>query len=315
MRKILGQTDLNVSPIALGGNVFGWTIQEREAFKIIDYYVESDFNLIDTADVYSTWKQGNGGGESETIIGNWIKRTNKRQSIIIATKVGARMNENREGLSYKYILEAAEDSLKRLKTDYIDLYQSHYDDINIPIDETLEAYYRLIKDGKVRWIGASNFSNERLLLSIKIAKENNLPVYQSLQPEYNLYNRKLYEQEYEEICNKYHLGVITYFSLAAGFLTGKYQNAYDLENNQRGARVKRYFNNRGFNILTTLKAVSFRNQVKPATIAIAWLLSKPTVTAAITSATTIIQLQDILLASELKLSTEDIDELNAASNY
>ncbi|WP_410222094.1 aldo/keto reductase [Pedobacter sp.] len=315
MKKLLGNTDLEVSQIAFGGNVFGWTIGEKESFELLNIYVGKGHNFIDTADVYSTWKPGNKGGESETIIGNWLKKHKNRDSIIIATKVGGIMSNDRKGLSSKYIIEAVEDSLQRLSTDYIDLYQSHYDDMNTPIEETLNAYEHLIKAGKVRWIGASNFSKERLILSLQTSVENNLPTYQSLQPEYNLYDRENYERDFEQTCLKYNLGVITYFSLAAGFLTGKYYKGVDPEKSERGNRMKKYLNERGARIINGLTSIAQEYQVTEATIAIAWLISKKSITSAITSATNPAQLNELLKATELSLSAENMAYLDEVSRY
>ncbi|HYK76610.1 MAG TPA: aldo/keto reductase [Daejeonella sp.] len=312
-KRKLGNTDLWIAPIAFGGNVLGWTINEEASFNILDAFSEN-FNLVDTADVYSRWKPENSGGESETIIGNWLKSRNNRDKVIIATKVGADMGEGKS-LKKNYIIKSAENSLKRLQTDYIDLYQTHYDDLDTPIEETLEAYDSLIKAGKIRWIGASNMSAERLKLSIETAKANNLPVYQSFQPEYNLYARENFEHEFEKICLEHQIGVITYYSLASGFLTGKYRTEIDLHKSVRGQGIKKYLNDRGFKILAALDQVSAAHNTQPAAVALAWLLSRPAVSAPITSLTRLTQLPSLIDAANLKLSDGDISLLDMASAY
>ncbi|HMI04205.1 MAG TPA: aldo/keto reductase [Pedobacter sp.] len=316
MNKIqLGNSDLQVYPIAFGGNVFGWTTDEARSFEILDGFTDAGFNLIDTADVYSAWVPGNNGGESETIIGNWMQQRKDRKKVIIATKVGAGMGPGKKGLSKKYIIQAAEDSLKRLKTDYIDLYQSHYDDPDTPIQETLEAYDELIRSGKVRWIGASNMSPERLIQSLELANKLNLPKYQTLQPEYNLYQREGYESNYEQIVLDNQLGVISYYSLASGFLTGKYRSEEDLDKSQRGGAVKNFLNERGSRILKALDEVSEQYSADQASVALAWLIARPSVTAPIASVTSLEQLKDLVRAAELKLNTEDIAILDDASAW
>lgn len=314
-KRQLSKSDLQVYPIALGGNVFGWTADEARSFEILDGFADADFNLIDTADVYSVWQQGNKGGESETIIGNWMQQRKNREQMVIATKVGAAMDAGKKGLSKKYIIQAAEDSLRRLKTDYIDLYQSHYDDPDTPIYETLEAYDQLIKAGKVRWIGASNMSAERLTQSLELANKLNLPKYQTLQPEYNLYQREGYESNYEQLVLDNELGVISYYSLASGFLTGKYRSEEDLDKSQRGGAVKSYLNDRGFKILKALDIVSEQYSADQASVALAWLIARPSITAPIVSVTSLGQLQDLTRAAELKLNTEDIAILDDASAW
>lgn len=314
-KRQLGNSDLQVYPIAFGGNVFGWTTDEARSFEILDAFTDAGFNLIDTADVYSAWVPGNHGGESETIIGNWMQQRKNREKVIIATKVGAGMGAGKKGLSKKYILQAAEDSLKRLKSDYIDLYQSHYDDPDTPIEETLEAYDQLIKAGKIRWIGASNMSPERLKQSLEIADRHGLPKYQTLQPEYNLYQREGYENNYEQIVLDNKLGVISYYSLASGFLTGKYRSEEDLGKSQRGGAVKSYMNDRGHRILKALDDVSEQYSAEEASVALAWLIARPSVTAPIVSVTSLGQLKDLARAAELKLNTEDIAILDDASAW
>lgn len=314
-KRQLGNSDLQVYPIAFGGNVFGWTTDQARSFEILDAFTDAGFNLIDTADVYSAWVPGNHGGESESIIGNWMQQRKNREKVIIATKVGAGMGPGKKGLSRKYILQAAEDSLKRLKTDYIDLYQSHYDDLDTPIEETLEAYDQLIKAGKIRWTGASNMSPERLKQSLEIADQHGLPRYQTLQPEYNLYQREVYENNYEQIVLDNKLGVISYYALASGFLTGKYRSEEDLGKSQRGGAVKSYMNDRGHRILKALDDVSEQYSAEEASVALAWLIARPSITAPIVSVTSLEQLKDLARAAELQLNTEDIAILDDASAW
>jgi len=313
-KRILGKTDLNIAPIVFGGNVFGWTIDEQKSFEILDHFVESGFNFIDTADVYSRWAPGNKGGESETIIGNWLKKQNKRHDIIIATKVGSDMGQGKS-LRKDYIINEVEHSLSRLQTDYIDLYFSHYDDENTPVEETLSAYETLIKAGKIRWIGASNFSADRLKESLVYATQNSLPRYEVYQPGYNLYDRENFEQEHEKICLDFGLGVVTYYSLASGFLTGKYRSEDDLNKSQRGGGIKKFLNERGFKILAALDEVAEKHHVEPASVALAWLIYHPSITAPIASVTDLSQLKSFTDAANLKLSAEDISLLDKASIY
>ncbi len=314
-KRKLGQSDLLVTPIAFGGNVFGWTIDEAKSFEILDGFVEAGFNFIDTANSYSRWKPGNQGGESETIIGNWVKARNNRDQVIIATKVGSDMGNGQKGLSERYITQAVEESLKRLKTDYIDLYQSHYDDPETPVEETLQAYDKLIKAGKVRWIGASNFTPERLVASLESSKKNGFASYQTYQPEYNLYSRQGFEEEFEQICVEHHLGVINYYALASGFLSGKYRSEADLNKSQRGGGIKNYLNERGMAILQALDEVAAKYDTKPATVALAWLLARPAVTAPIASVTSLEQLADLTQAASLQLDKQAVSSLNEASNW
>ncbi|GAA4913333.1 aldo/keto reductase [Mucilaginibacter defluvii] len=313
-RKI-GKSGLTVKPFAFGGNVFGWTADEKRSFELLDAFVDKDFNLVDTADVYSYWVPGNRGGESEIIIGNWLKKTGKRDKIVLATKVGKPMGEGMKGLSKKYINRAVEASLKRLQTDYIDLYQSHDDDKDTPLAETMQAFDQLIKEGKVRAIGASNFKANRLAEAIKVSEDNGFAAYQSLQPEYNLYDREGFEAELQKLCLEKDLGVITYYSLASGFLTGKYRSADDLNKSQRGGGIKKYLDNRGQNILKALDEVAAKHNVPLATVSVAWLIAQPGITAPIASATSVAQLTDIAKAAEIKLSKDDIDLLSHASEY
>jgi aryl-alcohol dehydrogenase-like predicted oxidoreductase len=313
-KRKLGNTDLHVAPIAFGGNVFGWTIDEQTSFGILDRFVDAGFNLIDTANVYSRWKQGNQGGESETIIGNWLKSRQNREQVIIATKVGADMGNGKD-ISKANILKEVDNSLRRLQTDYIDLYFSHYDDEQTPATETLEAYDELIKAGKVRWIGASNFSAARLKESLEVSKNAGLPKYEVFQPEYNLYNREQYETAYEPIIKEYQLGVTNYYALASGFLSGKYRSEADLNKSQRGGGIKSFLNERGFKILDALDQVAERQGTQPASVAIAWLIARPSVTAPIASVTSTDQLKDLEHAAKIQLSADDIQLLDTASNW
>jgi aryl-alcohol dehydrogenase-like predicted oxidoreductase len=314
-KRKLGNTDLMVTPVTFGGNVFGWTIDEATSFDILDGFVEAGFNFIDTADVYSKWAPGNKGGESETIIGKWMKARNNRSSIILATKLGSDMGDGKKGLSKKYVTEAIDASLLRLQTDYVDLYQSHYDDPETPVEETLEAFDQLIKAGKIRWIGASNFSAARLKESLEASKKLSLPKYQTFQPEYNLYNREKFEMEYEQICLDNQLGVINYYALASGFLTGKYRSEADLSKSVRGGGMKDYMNDRGFRILKALDEVSEQYNSSPASVALAWLIARPSVTSPIASVTNLNQLQDLTRAASLKLDMEGISILDEASAW
>lgn len=312
-KRKLGNSGLEVSPLAFGGNVFGWTVNESMSFKLLDAFVASGFNLIDTADVYSRWVPGNKGGESETIIGKWLKRSGNRDRVIIATKVGMEMGPNKKGLSKRCILHAIEDSLKRLQTDYIDLYQSHTDDPETPLEETLEAYAQLIKQGKVRAIGASNYGAERLSQALQISRQHGYPSYQSLQPLYNLYDRADYETRLEPLCQEKGLGVISYFSLASGFLTGKYRSESDLSKSVRGQIVKKYLNNRGFRVLKALDQVTNQHNSTPVRVSLAWLIARPSITAPIASATSLEQLNDLIEATKLELDESSIELLNKAS--
>lgn len=314
-KRKLGNSGLEVSPLAFGGNVFGWTANEATSFKLLDAFVDFGFNFIDTADVYSKFAPGNKGGESETIVGKWLKRSGARSKVIIATKVGMEMGPDKKGLSKAYILRAVEDSLKRLQTDYIDLYQSHTDDPQTPLEETLNAFSELIKQGKVRAIGASNYSAERLSEALHVSRERGYPRYESLQPLYNLCDRYEYEAKLEPICEAEGLGVIPYFSLASGFLTGKYRSENDLSNRARGRMVKKYLNERGFRILNALDELAKRLHSTPARISLAWLIARPSVTAPIASATSLEQLNDLFEATKLKLDDSSIQLLNQASEW
>lgn len=313
--KSLGNSDIQIVPFVFGGNVFGWTIDAPTSFTILDAFVDRGFNCIDTADVYSSWAPGNQGGESETILGQWFKQSGKRDKVVISTKVGIEMAPGKKGLSRKYILEAAEASLTRLQTDRIDLYQSHIDDESTPIDETLEAYQQLIQQGKVRIIGASNFTASRLTESIETGKTKHLPVYQTLQPHYNLYERQDYETNLAPVAAKYHLGIIPYYALASGFLTGKYKTKADAQGPARAGSVGKFFDNRGEAILKALADLSRQTGAKQATISLAWLLAQPTVTAPIASATSLGQLDELLASVDLKLTSAQLDQLTQASAY
>lgn len=313
-KRQLGNSGIEVAPLAFGGNVFGWTIDEPTSFKLLDAFVDAGFNLIDTADSYSRWKEGNHGGESETIIGNWMKQRGNRDKVIIATKVGSDMGEGKS-LKKNYIFKAVEDSLKRLQTDHIDLYQSHFDDLSTPVEETMDAYAELVKQGKVKAIGASNLSIERLKQSVEYSESKGLPRYETLQPLYNLYDREGFEKELQPFSLQNNIGVINYYSLASGFLTGKYRSENDLSKSARGGGVKKYLNDRGFKILQALDEVAKRYNTKPATISLAWLMAQPAIAAPIASATSINQLNNLIASANLKLDKEAIDVLNKASRY
>jgi aryl-alcohol dehydrogenase-like predicted oxidoreductase len=312
-KRKLGNSGLEVAPLAFGGNVFGWTTDEPTSFALLDAFVDAGFNLIDTADVYSTWVEGHKGGESETILGKWLKHSGKRANVIIASKVGKEMGPNRQGLSKTYILQAVEASLQRLQTDYIDLYQSHADDPDTPLEETLEAYDQLIKQGKIRAIGASNYSAERLAQSLKASEQTGYPRYESLQPLFNLYDREDYEKELEPLCREKGIGVINFFSLSSGFLTGKYRSTADLTNRARGSFVEKYLNKRGFRIIEALDSVAQEHNITPAQVTIAWLISLPSITAPIASATNLEQLKELLEATTIELNPSAVDRLNQAS--
>ncbi len=314
-KREIGASGIKVTPFCLGGNVFGWTADEKQSFAVLDAFVNAGLEFVDTADVYSTWAPGHKGGESETVIGNWLKRSGKRNQVIIATKVGKPMGDGKKGLSRKYITRAVEDSLKRLQTDYIDLYQSHEDDMNTPQFETMETFTELVKEGKVRTIGASNYSGARLRDALAVSIEHNLESYQCLQPEYNLYARERYEKELEPICREKNIGVISYYSLASGFLTGKYRSERDLAQSTRGAGIKKFLNPRGYKILAALDKVAAEHNVTQAAVALAWVMARPGITAPIASATTVIQLHELIKSTELYLTGHDIDQLNSASKY
>jgi len=313
-KRRLGRSDLMVSPLCLGGNVFGWTADEAASFKVLDAYADAGLNFIDTADVYSTWVPGHKGGESEVIIGKWMKARGNRDKLVIATKVGSEMGPNQKGLSKSYIGSAVEASLQRLQTDYIDLYQSHRDDLDTPQQETLGAYEELIRDGKVRAIGASNFTAARLKEALDISAELGLPRYESLQPKYNLSDRAEYEAELEPLCRREEIGVIPYYGLASGFLTGKYRSDADFGKSVRGGRMAAYLDDRGRRILAALDAVAARKNATPAQIALAWLMARPGITAPIASATSVEQIRDLVQATKVLLDNDDIAQLDRASN-
>jgi len=312
-KRKLGKSGLEVSALVLGGNVFGWTADEATSFKLLDAFVAAGGNCIDTADTYSRWVPGHQGGESETVIGKWVKQRGNRDKVLIATKAGMEMGPDKKGLKKAYILQAVEDSLKRLQTDTIDLYQSHRDDPDTPVDETLEAFAQLVKQGKVRMIGASNFGADRLAESLKASRQRGWPAYQSLQPHYNLCERADYEQKLEPLCREAGLGVIPYFSLAAGFLTGKYRSEADLAKSPRGQGIKKYLNERGFRILGALDQVAKQTASTPAAVALAWLLARPSITAPIASATSLEHLDALIAGTRLQLDAAAVAVLDRAS--
>jgi aryl-alcohol dehydrogenase-like predicted oxidoreductase len=312
IKRNLGASGLEIGPLALGGNVFGWTADEPTSFRVLDAFIAAGFNFIDTADAYSLWVPGHKGGESETVIGNWLRRRHVRDRVIIATKVGVEMAPGESGLSKEYILRAVERSLQRLNTEYIDLYQSHRDDPDTPIDETLEAYAQLIREGKVRFIGASNFNAARLAESRRVSEGGGYPRYESLQPWYNLYDRDKFEGELADYCRQQGLGVIPYFSLASGFLTGKYRQQGDLKGSPRAYRVKDMLNDRGKRILGALDQVGGELRATPAQVSLAWLLAKG-VTAPIASATSVEQLNELMAGVTLQLSGDAVKILDEAS--
>jgi aryl-alcohol dehydrogenase-like predicted oxidoreductase len=314
-KRKLGNSGLEVAPLVFGGNVFGWTVNEASASELLDHFVDSGFNMIDTADVYSRWIPGNHGGESETMIGKWLKQSGKRDRVLIATKSGIDMGDGRKGLSRNHILRSADESLARLQTDYIDLYQSHTEDPETALEESLAVYAELIKAGKVRAIGASNFKAETLRGALEISRQKGLPRYESLQPLYNLYDRAQFEGELESVCRKNNLGVIPYYSLASGFLTGKYRSEKDLANRSRGSGVQKYLNPRGFRILAALDEVAKHYKATPAQVSLAWLLAKAVITAPIASATSVKQLDELLGATRLGLDAAAVQKLDQASAY
>ena len=311
--RALGRSGLQVSPICFGGNVFGWTADEATSFSLLDAWVDAGMNFVDTADVYSRWVPGHTGGESETIIGKWLARSGKRDKIVLATKVGKPMGDDKVGLAPAYIRSAVEASLKRLQTDVIDLYQSHDDDATVPLADTLGAYAELIEAGKVRAIGASNISAPRLAEALAVSAKFGLPRYESLQPLYNLVERPAYEAELESVCMQNGLGVINFFALASGFLSGKYRSEADLGKSARGQGVKKYVNPKGLAVLDALDAVSERLNATPAQVALAWQIARPGITAPIASATSLAQLEGLVAAARLKLDTDAIRAIDAAS--
>ena len=311
-KRLIKNTDLEIAPINFGGNVFGWTLDEKESFNILNKFTEGGFNFIDTADTYSWWVNGK-GGQSEEIIGKWMKERKNRQDIVLATKVGSETKEHGFDISKKHILKSVDESLKRLGTDHIDLYYTHFDDNKTPVEETLSAYDEIVKAGKVRYIAASNVSPERLIESFEVAEKNNFPKYVALQPHYNLVEREKFETEYAPLVEKFGLSAFPYWSLAAGFLTGKYRTEAAFETTARGGGIKKYFDDKGKAVLAALDKVSEKHQSQPATVALAWLLANPLITAPIVSATSERQLQTIFDAPKLELGSEDLEILNQAS--
>ncbi|GAC1365100.1 MAG: aldo/keto reductase [Ktedonobacteraceae bacterium] len=317
MRKV-GRTDLDVSVLCLGGNVFGWTIDEPTSFAVLDAFMAGGGNFIDTADVYSAWAPGNSGGESEVVLGRWIAARKNRDKIILATKVGNRManDPKKEGLARSYIIQAVEDSLRRLQTDYIDLYQSHRDDEHTPQEETLDTFNDLIKQGKVRALGASNYTAQRLAEALHISAQKGYARYECLQPPYHLANRATYEQDLEPLCREQEIGVISYSSLASGFLTGKYRAGKELPGSPRAQGIQRnYMNERGFAILEEVEKVARQHNATSGQVALAWIMARPGITAPIASATSVEQTHELLQAAELALTDEDIAGLNKISAW
>ncbi len=310
----LGRSGLQVSPLCFGCNVFGWTVDEATTFSLLDAWVDAGFNFIDTADVYSRWAPGHTGGESETLIGKWFQRSGKRDQVVLATKVGMDMGDGKVGLKPAYIRQAVDASLQRLKTDRIDLYQSHKDDETTPLEDTLGAYADLIQAGKVRAIGASNYTAPRLAAALDASAQHGLPRYESLQPLYNLYDRAIFEDALEPLCLERGVGVMNFYALAAGFLTGKYRSADDIAKSKRGkSTTDKYLNERGLRILVALDDVAAGLGATPGRVAVAWLLARPGVTSPIASATSLAQLADLVAASRLVLPADAIAQLNAAS--
>jgi aryl-alcohol dehydrogenase-like predicted oxidoreductase len=312
-KRKLGNSGLSIVPLMFGGNVFGWTVDEAMSFKLLDAFVGAGFDAIDTADVYSKWVAGHKGGESEVIIGKWLKARGNRSKVVIASKVGMEMPGLGQGLSKAYIMARVEDSLKRLQTDYIDLYQSHADDKATPMEETLATYEQLIKQGKVRAIGASNFDAPRLAEALKTSAAKKLPRYDTLQPLYNLVERADFEKELQGLCVKENVAVIPFYALASGFLSGKYRTKADLSGRTRGSRVEKYLNDRGLRVLKALDEVSARFKAKPAQVALAWLSARPSIAAPIASATNLEQIEDLFASARLKLDADAIKALDAAS--
>ena len=312
-KRALGRSGLQVTPLCLGGNVFGWTVDEATSFQLLDAWVDAGMNFIDTADVYSRWVPGHAGGESEAIIGKWLKRSGKRDQVVIATKVGKDMGDGEVGLAPAYIRRAVEASLRRLGTDVIDLYQSHDDDANTPMEETLGAYADLIRQGKVRAIGASNFTAARLTRALELSRQHDLPRYECLQPLYNLVERPAFEDELEAVCVRHGLGVINFFALASGFLSGKYRSAADLGKSARGQGAKKYLNESGLRVLDALDVVALRVAATPAQVALAWQIARPSITAPIASATSLAQLDGLVAAARLQLDADALRQILDAS--
>lgn len=310
-KRELGRSGISIAPLVFGGNVFGWTADEETSFTLLDRFVDAGFNAIDTADIYSAWGPGLSGGESETVIGNWLARRGRRDDIVLMTKVG--MWEARKGLSAKNIQTAVEDSLKRLRTDNLDVYFAHIDDEDVPLAETLDAFSKLIQAGKVRTIGASNYSAARLREALAVSKDNGLPRYEVMQPLYSLYDRAAFEDELADLAIQQQLGAVGYFSLASGFLTGKYKSLEDLEGTARAGMLTKYFDDRGQGILQVLLEVSEELAAKPSQVALAWLQSRPGLTAPIASATSVAQLDEIMGSAQLSLPEQVLARLDAAS--
>ncbi|MER9656902.1 aldo/keto reductase [Mesorhizobium sp. M0152] len=313
-KRRLGRTDLSIAPLVLGGNVFGWTADEKTSFDLLDRFVGAGLNAVDTADAYSRWVPGHKGGESETIIGKWMKDRGNRDHVVVVTKVGSDMGQGHKDLSAAYIEKAVDASLKRLQTDFIDLYLSHWPDPTTPYEETLGAYEKLLAKGKIRYAGCSNLDASQLRAALDVASLRSLPRYEVLQPEYNLYDRSSFDGPLRDLCVAEDIGVITYFSLAKGFLSGKYRSEADLGQSPRGGGVKDYLNARGMRILAALDAVSARHAARQAEVALAWVMARPGVTAPIASATKASQMDSLIKAASLKLSADDMAELDKASS-
>jgi len=311
----LGRSGIQVPPLTFGGNVLGWTVDEPTAFTLLDALLDQGLNFIDTADMYSVWVPGHQGGESETIIGKWFKARGNRARVVLATKVGMALSPEKKGLAPAYIRRAVEDSLTRLQTDYIDLYQSHEDDPSVPQEDVLGAYQDLIKAGKVRAIGASNFTAARLASAIEISEKTGLPRYETLQPEYHLMSRKDFETDLEPLVLDKGIGVINWKGLASGFLSGKYRSEADAGGRTRGKQVLKYLNPKGLQVLAALDEVAARFNANPAQVALAWLIARPSITAPIASATSLEQVEDLIAATKLTLDAEAIAQLDQASAY
>jgi aryl-alcohol dehydrogenase-like predicted oxidoreductase len=313
-QRPLGRSGLTVAPLAFGGNVFGWTADEATSFKLLDAFVDAGFNLVDTADVYSRWAKGHSGGESETVIGRWLKKSGKRNRIVLATKVGMDMGDGKVGLAPRYIRQAVDESLRRLQTDHIDLYQSHQDDPKTPLEDTLSTYADLMREGKVRAIGASNYTAQRLEEALQTSARQKLPRYETLQPLYNLMERPAYEEQLEPLCRREGLGVINYFSLASGFLTGKYRSEADAAKSVRGGNlVKKYLNDRGRKVLDALDSAAAQHKATTAQVALAWQMARPGLTAPIASATSLAQFEELAGAARLSLDAATLAAIDAAS--
>ena len=312
-KRTLGRSGIEVSPLAFGGNVLGWTADESRSFELLDAFVGAGFDFIDTADMYSRWVPGHRGGESETVLGNWMRLRGNRDRVVIATKAGMEMGPDAKGLSRAHLMRSVEDSLRRLQTDHIDLYQAHVDDADTPMEETLAAYDAMIRAGKVRAIGASNFKADRLEAALAVSAARGLPAYVSLQPHYNLLERNGYEDTLEAVCLRHGLAVVPYFPLASGFLTGKYRSEADLGKSPRGAWIGKYLDARGHRVLAALDEVAAAHNTTPGAVALAWLLARPSITAPIASATSVEQLHQILQGASLRLDPAEVARLNEAS--